>query len=274
MTYDAQASSDRDSLPVYLYTFVRGSRRWRYTNVDTDQVVDGATYLSDLSISHGDIEVGQELSKLAIKVTVPRTHPIAEMVRISPPREEIGFILQSIEYFDGERELVAGWSGRLAAPNWTKAGTCELSIEPAQTSMRRLGLRQTQQKMCPYVLFGPGCNANRGAHRVDAVLQATTGITISAPEFALKPDGRYAGGFIEWSPEVGTVDRRFIIDHVGDTITLDSFALDLAAGRVVAAFPGCDHTTFICEDEFDNILNYGGIPAFADLNPFNGTTLY
>lgn len=202
---------------------------------------------------------------------MPRTHPIAEMVRISPPREEIGFILQRRSNTSTASATSPGGPVAWAAPNWTKAGTCELSIEPAQTSMRRPGLRQTQQKMCLYVLFGPGCNASREAHRTNMALQAATGITISAPEFA-EADGRYAGGFIEWSPEVSMVDRRFIIDHVGDTVTLDSFALDLAAGSVVAAFPGCDHTTTICEEEFDNILNYGGIPAFADLNPFNGTT--
>lgn len=271
MTYNAYAESDRAGLPVFLYTFLRGDRMWRYANVDTDQVIEGAVYAAS-SIQHGDIITGPELAKASVKVTVPKTHPIAEMYRVSPPREEVGIIVQSVEYFDGDQEIETHWTGRITAPNW-RPGICELLVEPAERSMKRMGLRQVQQRLCPYVLYGPGCKVNREAFRVDVTLQGVSALVLSSPQFADRADGKWAGGFIEWNPEDGITDRRFIFDHVGAEVTIDAMALDLKPGSVVRAYPGCARTTEACLD-FDNILNYGGMPAFGGTNPFNGTVLF
>lgn len=273
MTYDALAGSDRAGLPVFLYTFIRGSKFWRYSNIDGGYEADGQIFKGE-AIFHSDIEVGPELSKSTVKVTVPRTNPVADLYRVAPPREEIACIIQAIEHNDPDRQIAAIWSGRITSPNWTNKGTCELAIEPAQVSLRRNGLRQTQQKTCPYVLYGPGCDLSRESFRQNIAIQNNGGFVLTAPEFADKPDGKWAGGFIEWAPETGIVDRRFIVDHRGSEITVDAFVLDLKPGDVVAAYPGCDHTTKTCDEDFGNLLNYGGLPAFATINPFAGTTLY
>ena len=91
-----------------------------------------------------------------------------------------------------------------------------------------------------------------------------------AEAFAAVASGRLAGGFVNWTRQDGLTEFRTITNHVGNQITLDYGADDLAAGLDMTVFPGCAHNWADCKDYFNNGANYGGCLYLPQENPFAG----
>lgn len=75
-----------------------------------------------------------------------------------------------------------------------------------------------------------------------------------------------AGGSIV----VGNAERT-IIYHNGDTVIISRpFRSNVAAGDSFRAYRGCDHSTDVCREVFNNIINYGGRQHMPTKNPYTG----
>jgi len=271
MTYDARERSREDGRPVELYTFARGTTVWRFTSADRDQVVGGDTYLAHV-IQRNSIEQGSEMNRSALKLTVPRDFPIAELYRIAPPGDVVAVTLRRFHAGDGE--LATLWVGRVVNIAWSAdASQATITNEPIYTSLRRNGLRRIYGRMCPHVLYGPACRASPAAFGVAGTVTTLGPASATAAEWGALPIGHFDGGYLEW-PEGGGIERRFIVAHTGGTLTLDRRAPGLAAGAVATAFPGCEHTLAVCHDKFANSNNYGGQPFIPQKNPFGGDPIY
>ena len=83
------------------------------------------------------------------------------------------------------------------------------------------------------------------------------------------------GGFIEYVPQGGMLERVGIRSHAGGVVQLSRPPQYLAAGMAVSIFPGCDRTTGAngCA-KFGNLPNYGGFPHFPTKNPFGNDPVY
>jgi hypothetical protein len=90
----------------------------------------------------------------------------------------------------------------------------------------------------------------------EATLSAVSGLDVTAAAFAIAPLP-LDGGWLEWTRGDGLVERRSIMAHSGDTVTLLYGAAALAAGLAVTARPGCPRTWAACEAR-GNTINYGG----------------
>ncbi len=109
---------------------------------------------------------------------------------------------------------------------------------------------------------------------VEATLTAVVGLTLTATAFATLPSGRLAGGFVRWAREAdGLIEFRTIKTHVGDNITLDYGALDLAVGLELRAYPGCAHNWADC-GYHQNRHHYGGDLWMPVKNPFDGNPVW
>lgn len=272
MTYDARERSDDQGRPVELYTFNRDYLAWTFTSADRDVVVDMVTYKS-ATLRRSAIEQGSEMNRSALKLTVPRSFPIAELYRVAPPSDAVTLILRRMH--DGDGELATIWTGRVVNVAWSNDGTqATITCEPVFTSLRRNGLRRTYGRQCPHVLYGPDCRVNREAFRVDGQVSAVQGSIITASAWQAYPAGHFDGGFVEWEVATGIFERRFIVSHVAGDLVLANRPVGLAPGAVVRAYPGCEHTLAACNDKFQNILNYGGTPFIPQKNPFGGDPIY
>lgn len=270
MSYDAIETSAQGRRPVELYTFLRDYQAWRYTSADRDITVDGAVYLAR-PLQRGKIEATQESTRLPLTIRAPRDLEVAELYRIAPPTVAVTFILQEFHYGDGE--LRAQWSGRISAVSF-EGSEAVITLEPVFTSMRRIGLRRLYSRTCPHDLYGVQCKVNRENHRVESTADAVSGVTVAVPAASLRPDGYYAGGFIEYPVELGIIERRFISDHVSETLTLTARPYNLDVGAAVKIYPGCDHTMDNCNGRFNNAPNYGGFRHFPQKNPFGSDPVY
>lgn len=271
MTFDAVERSASNGAPIEFFTFSRDFQAWRYTSADRAIDVAGATY-DPRAISRSGVESSQEVARSTLTITAPRDLEVAELYRLAPPSLPVMLTVQ--QWHDGDGELVVVWTGRVVTVEWGRGAAVEITCEPIQSAVRRVGLRRAYQRGCAHVLYGPDCRVNATAYRIDTTVDAVTGKTASIGAAATKPDGYFAGGFLEYLDGAGVIERRFITDHTGPALTLSASPAGLGPGDAVKLFPGCDHLLATCSAKFGNELNFGGMPYIPQKNPFGSDPIY
>jgi len=270
VTIDTIERSEYDGNPVEIYTLVRQTNIWRYTSADADQTVDGFLYES-YPISRDKIAQSQEVARGPINLKMSKSLPFLFPYRSSPPSSVTTISIR--RFHQGLAEYVTVWLGRITNVKFGERDA-EVRCEPVFTSLKRPALRRRYQTTCPHVLYGAQCSVERAEFAVAATLIGSTGTVLTSPTFALTEDGWFAGGYVDWTTDDGDVERRFIVDHVGEDITINLPFQGLVGTDEVVAYPGCDHLIATCHDKFDNEDNYGGQPFYPDKNPMNGTPIF
>lgn len=273
MAFSVYEESIQSGEPVELFEFARDGLRWRYTSGQQAITYAGNVFEPAL-LERGEITLGGDKGKSGIRVTCVRDFPVANLFRVQPPSDVVLLTVIKIHYGDNTAPVgIVEWMGRVTGASW-KGQKATLDCEPVATSLSRPGLRRLYQRSCPHVLYGQACGVSMASHAVSASLTSVSGAVISSITFGAHSSGHFDGGMIEYTALDGTVERRHILSHAGNNLTL-SIALDvLAAGSMVTAYPGCNHTTEACRYKFSNLQNYGGFPYIPTKNPFGGGAIY
>ncbi|MCU0988044.1 MAG: DUF2163 domain-containing protein [Xanthomonadales bacterium] len=269
MTFAAVETSVQSGRPVEIYEFLNGATYYRYTSADGDVVYGGNTYTA-VPISRNAVEATAETARLALKITCARTLGVLDLFSLLPPDDIVAVTVRRLHAGDGN--AITLWLGRVLNVTWSLAAA-EIHCESVYTSLKRVGLRRMYQKQCPHVVYGPGCALVRATWKATKTVSTITGAAITTSSLGVA-DGYYAGGYLEWERAAGHFDRRSIRSQVGNVVTVSFQIPGLSVSDIVYLYPGCDHTLATCESKFANRLNYGGMPYFPDLNPFNGASLY
>jgi uncharacterized phage protein (TIGR02218 family) len=270
VTYDARERSADLGRPVEIYSFARGSIAWRFTSADREVIVDTQAY-EPAVISRSNIEQGPEVARSNMRLMVPANFPVAELYLIAPPSDEITLTLR--QYHEGDGQTVTTWQGRVVSVRFS-GSEAQIELEPQSSSLRRMGLRRTYQKQCPFALYGADCGLDPAAFRVTGAVAAISALTLTVLAASAQPDGFYEGGYIEWELAPGVFERRFIFEHTGSALVLDVQPIGLSVGETVRFYPGCDHSVGTCNSKFGNALNYGGMPYIPLKNPFGSDPVY
>lgn len=273
MTYSARETSADLGAPFELYEFNRNGQVFRYTSADRDVVWLAATY-ARAAISRSAIESGQEIGRQGIRITAPRDLAIVDLYRVAPPSDPVLVTIRQSHDGDPDAEFVIVWQGRILGVEFLGADV-DIQCESVFTSLRRVGLRRAWQRTCPHVLYGPECRVTRASFQSAAVLSSVSATTLQSTTFGALGTGYLAGGYLEFITAASTPERRAILTHTGDAITIDRVIPELVNGNSVLVYPGCDHTTGPngCA-RFGNLPNYGGTPFIPIKNPFGGDPLY
>lgn len=274
MTTDARERSWSDGEPIFLFGFYRGTEFWGYTSADRLQIHAGRTY-TRLPITRGEHEQGGERRKLSCVVTLPASAPVA--ANWHPFVSSDPIVLQILLKHFGEADANVDWQGRVVAPVFKTDGTLQLTCEPSSTNARRIGLRRCWGRGCQHALFSAGeglCNVQRSLHALPATIATVQGTTITASAFTSVPNGRLAGGFVQWARPTGVLEHRSILTHNANAVTLNFGAADLAPSLSLTAFPGCNGTWEDCEDYYQNGDNFGGDLWLPRRSPFDGQPVY
>lgn len=273
MTYNARETSADLGAPFEIYEFIRGVQRWRYTSADRTIVWNLNSY-PPLAISRSAIEVGQEIARQGLRISVPRDIPVIDSFRTSAPSDPIVVNIWQSHQGDPDAEFVVVWQGRILGVDW-QGVEAQIQCESVFTSLRRAGLRRAWQRLCPHVLYGSECKVVRTSFQVSAILSAVSGAVLTSSAFGASGAGYFNGGFVEFVTPDAVTERRPIVAHGTNDVTLDRAIPGVAVGSTVVAFPGCDHTTGAAGcGRFNNILNYGGTPYIPTKNPFEGDPIY
>lgn len=271
MAYSTRELSTIDGEPIELYTFQAPGQTWNYNNSDSDVTVGGATYKS-INIKRLDIEQTPDKARSPQTLTLPGANVFVGQYAASPPNFVVRVTIK--RHHRGDTDVATIWLGRVVNVKFMADGfEAEVRCEPVYTSILRPVLRRLYQRNCSHVLFGVECRLSRTAYEEDISLQGVNGTVLSAGEFALKADGYYGGGYVQWTS--GTeIQRRFIVSHSSFDITVSLPFVGLPGNASIKVYPGCDHTLDTCVTTFSNELNYGGQPYFPDKNPFGQSPVF
>lgn len=260
MSYDAQETSQRAGAPLELYRFAYGDNRYFYTSADEEQTYLGDLYTPEV-LTRTEISQSGESEQGSVEVTIPRTNPVAQLFISYPPEPPLGVTVYRKHRSDPE--VVTFFAGTVSSVVFTGA-VAKLTCLPLFESLRRRVPRNTYQVQCNWALYSAQCGVVSANFRVTAQVTVISGDTIQATAFSAQPDGWFNNGWVERA----NGERRWIVNHVGATLTLMSPFVGLAVNEEVFAFAGCDRTEAVCKTKFNNIANHLGFARVPTKNPF------
>jgi hypothetical protein len=244
-----------------LYKFVEGSNVWTLTSSNVAESYLGDNYDPCKGLGRTEGQVKTSLERANIEVKMPLSHELA-MRNVRAVNEET----VTLTVFSNENgDYATEWKGRLVQVKPGK-GEAILIFETIFTSLRRHGLGDKATRNCNRQHYGPLCRLLYELWAIAATCGVVNGSTVTVADAALQPDGWYNGGIIE-GPD-GSM--RFIVSHVGTTLTLIRPLDSLANGVAIKIAPGCDRTKEICKTKFNNIANHGGLSYQTTKNPVGG----
>jgi uncharacterized phage protein (TIGR02218 family) len=268
--YETEDISEQDGNPTLLFTFTRGSSVWRYTNgIESLALPGGFTYTPEV-ITCGNIASTGDVPKDQLPITLPITNDLASGFLTGAP-DQVTTVTVFRTSFTAKPDGLMVWKGRVLSVGASVA-TVTLTCEPVFTSLRRLGLRQTYQRTCRHMLFGPGCYVDPIALEEVYTVLAVVGakVTLSATL-----SQSFLGGTLKAID--GT--SRMVVDGGSNYVVLmrpiaalTQSMIDHPTGFNTILIPGCDKSVSTCRDKFHNLGNFGGFPGITGINPFSGTS--
>lgn len=276
MTYLSTDQSIQDGSPTLLYRFTYGATIFRYCSLDggvgafARTLDSGAEIFLPTTITTGRIEVTEEMSRNNLDIRVPDTNQVAALYIAAPPDQPVLVTIWRLHITDQSSQYVTMYKGRVMSCSFSDSpGEATLTCESIFTSMRRSGLRQVYDPMCPHDLFDSGCGLVKEQWQVAATVgSASSGASLVIPAAANYQSGYFTAGVFECGPI-----RRMITAHVGNQIVLmHSVPLSVVNSNCLLR-PGCPHTLSGCA-QFGNVINFGGFPWMPLKNPFSGDNVF
>lgn len=281
MTTDTIEISDALGEPLELYRFEYGtgaSTKFTYCDSDMAVTVDTDVY-RPAYIEREAINASGSLDKSDLEVTLAEDTDVAALFLVYPPSEVVVLTIFHCHFDESTGTVTtpqAVWVGRVLSAARDGYGAT-LRCEPIATSMRRVGLRRHYQYMCPHVLYGTACGANRADHTVGTSLISADARSVVVPG---QVSNQYLGGLVSWTPTGKPVERRTILAIAYDSglgqsrLTTAGPVRDAEAGAAITLAKGCKHTLADCRDVFDNAPSFGGQPFIPTKNPHGTTAIY
>ena len=260
MTFDSREKSRNDAQPVECYRFAQGDRLWLLTTADQAVTLPTGTYQPDVLV-RGALNHNQEDGSGSLEITVPRDSSIAEPFILFVPTTRITLTVYRAHRGD-ESLAEVKFVGTVSSVVFD-GSAAKVRCAPLQAAFTRTVPRQTFHGACAWALYGPGCGVDSGAFRDTALLGTVSGITLTSSDFALRASGWYTNGWLQGPGG----DIRFVVDHVGSTVTLMSAMPGLASGQTVQIFAGCARTEAVCASKFANLDNFLGFPRIPSRDP-------
>lgn len=263
MTWQETEASAEAGEPVELFRFTRGLTTWTFTGTEHPIVYELATYEPTVIASTASDESQEDMAG-AREILVARDNPVAALFVAYLPLERVAVTIVELHGDPADDpETAVVFVGEVTSCSF-QGSEARLTCAPISEALRRPVPGLMFQGLCNWPLYGTGCGVQQEAHKVEAELSGVDGPVISSPAFGALPAGHLNNGWVQ----LPNGDVRWIVDHVGDEVTLMSAFPSLAAGVTVAAFPGCPRTWPACQQKFANDA-FSGFDAMPELNPFS-----
>lgn len=274
MSFSSMEISNQDGIPIHFYELRWGNSAWFYNSSDRDLelTINGTTetYLAVPISDEGITTGGSNPSEL--RLNLPDDLPVVTLFRGTPPSENVRVVV--LRMHAGDPEATVFFAGKVANVKRNGRGLATLFCSIGK--QRRGGLRLTWSRACPHILYDAQCRAPQADFSHDAVVEAVTGngfTLAAAPTLAgalQATAGFFDGGIVAWDADgLGTIEQRAIERGLSATEFLIFGRADgLTVGQIITMFPGCNRLTQTCQDKFNNLVNYGGIPQMPGESPY------
>lgn len=268
MSYPERESSVFQGQPYELYKFEMGAdqsvpTQWFLTSGDKARTYDGEPYIPT-AMSRTAVGRGGEQKSNAMKVTIPRDHAVAQLFKNFLPASPVTLVVYRNHEGEAEGETIVQFTGSVTSASFGE--DCELNCAPEEQVLRQKIPWVRYQTPCNKIIYSTPCGVDKEAFRIEATVTAVDGDDVTAAEFDAQPDGWFDNGYLEWGEQ-----KRMIIRHVGDTVTLIVAMEGLIVNEAVSAFPGCARTyQAACIAKFHKGPNFWGFEWIPRRNPFKG----
>lgn len=267
MSYNSYEVSNDSGAVIELYEFIQGLQRFNYSSFDTDITYNSQVY-TPFSATRNSIKQTNDIFKDSLQMSFPRGDVFASQFLGFSPEDVTTLTIRRGHFGDVASEFIVYWKGRVVGAK-TSGNEISIDCESVFTSIKRPGLRARFEYGCRRTLYLKGCNVNRELYKLTGNILSITGATITVAGASLQPSGFYTGGLAV--AENGA--SRFIVSHVGDSITFSRPIQGLSGDQTINIYPGCDHLKETCNTKFNNLNNFGGFPWIPSRNPFDGSSI-
>ena len=271
MTFGAYEESLEDGRPIYLYRFSLNDKVWRFTSADETLVRGGFTWEAVPISDEGTSQTGNATTD-ALMITSTTSIVPAQLYMQYPPSSPVQVAI--FETHEGDNEIIAIYMGEVTQMAIPQPGMARFTCETFSGTMQREGLRLGWQRGCTYALYDPvTCRVNKAEWGVAGVVASVVDNIVQLAALDGQPDARFRGGFVEWIDPVRGIERRGIEGKIGGAMLMFGSADGIEPGVTLTAYPGCPRTTSGCVS-FNNLPNYGGVPALKGRSPFDGAPVF
>lgn len=274
MTFSDLEASNQDAIPVSLYEFVIGTVSWRYASSDypVDLSIDGVVRRFDAApISDSGMTASGDPTSDEFTVSMPITE-FVQLFQNNPPSLTCYLIVRRKNR--GATDAKIYWFGEVKGVKQTSGVMATVSGSALSASFQRKGLRLSYSRGCPYALYDLCCTVDKSLFAKQAVVDTLGGTLFNLTAPVDEAEGYFNGGFFEWMRPEGFLERRMIEYLSGSLVGVLGTTDGMSVGLALTLYPGCARTTEDCEEKFDNLSNYGGIPHMPGKSPFGNDPVF
>lgn len=251
---------------VELYEFSSGAQEFHLTPHEVTVALGGHTY-QPCQIERNALALGAEAAKAALDLKLPPDHALVRHLLQAATIGQTTTVVLKVARPDpltaGETWMLAGarWMGRVLGVD-VGDEAARIRCEPAQVSLKRIGLRRLYSRSCSHVLYSQACGASPVS--ASAIVEDVSGRLVYLDTMPPAVDGALAGGWLETASGA----RHMIVRVSAPQVEL-LYPADVQPGDPVLLVAGCDHSMQTCQSRFNNLDNYGGFPFIPIKNPFS-----
>lgn len=264
---------------------------YRFTSGQVELTISGQTY-TPLAMSRDQITspATGRTEQQRISVRVPASNAFARLWDLAPPQGRITMTIDRVTLGDeaGAQRVFSG----VVISDSQEGPWHVLDVVPAVADTSQILPRGTYSPLCRWAIYGPGCGVNRDNFRRlgsrqdfdEDARELTLRVTIpgSGSNINLVQPERWLGGQLNgW---VGTLaegsalgETRVIYD-VGAPVfaSLNNWDIPFYVQywftrltflpSTFLLVEGCRKTATVCENQFNNLNNFGGFPTIGEVN--------
>ncbi len=261
MSFTDDETGVDSSNPIEIYRFLGTTGTFNYTSANVP-VQYGADTFEPVSIQRSEISLGDVTDAQDVNITIPITTELVKQYGfdIPPPN-----LFVQVFRMHGVEGTPTPWLTAQVTSIVMQDGVAKLvapSVFNAALSTDFPTLYY--QSQCNHILYSSRCGVDRNDFKLDATITSITDRTHLIIEGAdANADGYFTAGEI-----VTSTERRLIVAHTGNNITLNYPFKNLSVGDSITLYAGCDLNINTCKNKFNNLANFFGFPYTPSLNPF------
>ena len=271
MSFDDIERSNYSGKPLVLYEFTLGETVWHYCGGQSDLTFNGVLYKA-IAVSYAEYSMSGDPDSDDLSINISTKAAVTDLFNGTPPSDPIQVAIRTLHSGDTEAPVV--WSGTVKSGRRVSRAEFIFNCNSLLSTLKRNGLRLFWQRGCQHALYDRLCRVNPDDHDTLAQVSAMTGASLTVSGIAALGDGYFSGGYLSFLSPYGTTDRRAIERHVGNVLHLLGATDGIEVGSWITVLPGCNRTTPVCLNKFNNLDNYGGFPHMPDKSPFDGDPIF
>lgn len=240
--------SKRTRKPVDIYDFWNDQLDYHITSADESFTYGGETY-TPAYIGRDRTGHSAQLTVSKLRINVDKLQDEVKSYLTAAPLDKTWVRVMRIFRNQSPPDAMVYFVGTLASAR-IQGRSATLECEGLEKYMGQGVPRLRYQRLCTLSLYGTQCGVDKEDfdQSVDLSVIASDLVTLTGANFALRTDGYWNLGWLEWEGY-----RRMIVSHVGTQVVLRHYIPGLTDSDTVTVYAGCDKALATCRDKFSNL---------------------